>query len=105
VSDAHPAHGINDTVHQRHRLGMLVVLTEARKADFVYLKSTLGLTDGNLGRHIQVLEEAGMVKITKVFEERRPRTWIQITAAGRKALNAELDVLEGLIERTRGRPG
>jgi len=101
VTDQHPADGLDDTVHQRHRLGVLVVLAEAKRADFAYLKQTLGLTDGNLGRHLQVLADAGLVRIDKVFEERRPRTWVTITRAGRKALTAEIDILQDLIERAR----
>ncbi len=102
MTSDHPADGLDDTVHQRHRLGVLVVLAEANKADFAYLKATLGLTDGNLGRHLQVLEAARLVRIDKVFEDRRPRTWITITKAGRAALEAELVILEELVQR--GRP-
>ncbi len=101
MTGEHPADGLDDTVHQRHRLGVLVVLAESKKADFAYLRTTLGLTDGNLGRHLQVLADAGLVKLDKVFEQRRPRTWVTITSTGRAALTAELAILEGLIERAR----
>lgn len=100
-SDGHPADDIDEIVHQRHRLGVMVVLAEARRADFSYLKSVLELTDGNLGRHLKVLEEAGLVKIEKVFEEGRPRTWVTLTRAGRGALAHELDSMQRLIERVR----
>jgi hypothetical protein len=46
-------------VHQRIRLGILAVLAEAERADFGYLKSVLELTDGNLGRHLEILRDAG----------------------------------------------
>lgn len=104
MTEQHPADGLDDTVHQRHRLGVLVVLAEAKRADFRYLKTTLGLADGNLGRHLQVLADAGLVKLDKVFEQRRPRTWVTITKAGRTALAAEIDILEDLIERARQAP-
>jgi DNA-binding MarR family transcriptional regulator len=100
-SDGHPADDIDEIVHQRHRLGVMVVLAEARRADFSYLKSVLELTDGNLGRHLKVLEQAGLIKIEKVFEEGRPRTWVTLTRAGRRALAQELDSMERLIERVR----
>lgn len=102
VSIDHPADGLDDTVHQRHRLGVLVVLAETKKADFGYLKTSLGLTDGNLGRHLQVLEEAGFIRLDKVHEQRRPRTWVTITRTGRDALAAELAILQDLIERAKG---
>lgn len=97
----HPAERLDETVHQRHRLGILIVLTEAKKADFKYLKAVLGLTDGNLGTHLRVLEDAGYVELDKVFEQRRPRTWVTVTPAGRRALNDEVATLQELITRAK----
>ena len=54
----HPALQLDDVVHQRVRLGILAVLAEAKRADFGFLRDALDLSDGNLSRHIQVLEEA-----------------------------------------------
>lgn len=99
--DGHPTGEIDDVVHQRHRLAVLVVLAEARRADFSYLKSVLELTDGNLGRHLQVLEEAGLVDLEKVIEDGKPRTWATLTRRGRSALHDELATMERLIERVK----
>jgi len=96
---SHPALRLDDTVHQRVRLGILAVLSEAKRADFSYLREALNLTDGNLSRHIQVLEEAGLVRVEKGFEGRRPRTWVEATRRGRDALQAELGALRDLISR------
>ena len=95
----HPALRLDDTVHQRVRLGILAVLTEARRADFGYLRDALELTDGNLSRHIAVLEAAGLVRVDKGFEGKRPRTWVEATQAGRAALAAETKALRELIAR------
>jgi len=88
--------------HQPNRLGILVVLHEAGRADFTYLKGVLGLTDGNLGRHLDALEQAGLVVLTKGFEGRRPRTWAQLSPAGRRALKAELRAMRSLLRRVEG---
>lgn len=98
----HPALKLNDTVHQRVRLGILAVLGEAERADFSYLRGALDLSDGNLSRHLQVLEEAGLVQIEKGFEGRRGRTWVSATARGRAALDEELKALNELIARVNG---
>lgn len=97
MADAHPSQRLDDVVHQRVRLGILAVLAEADLADFAFLKESLALTDGNLSRHLQVLEEAGFVRIRKTFEGRRPRTWIAATKAGRGAFASELAALRELI--------
>ena len=93
----HPIHRLDDDVHQRVRLGILASLTGVTQVDFAHLKSTLGLTDGNLGRHLQVLEESGLIKVTKMFDTRRPRTWLKITRKGSTALRVELDALRDLM--------
>ncbi len=95
----HPTSGLDETVHQRHRLGILTIAAEARSAEFGYLREALGLTPGNLSRHLTVLEEAGLVKVTKGYQGRRPRTWVQITGKGRDALASEIAALTQLLRR------
>jgi DNA-binding MarR family transcriptional regulator len=95
----HPASDLNDVVHHRARLGILTVLGEVRMATFPYLKSLLSLTDGNLGRHIEVLAGDGLVSVTKGYENRRPRTWVTITDSGYAALAAEMAVLKQLLSQ------
>lgn len=97
---SHPTNGLDDTVHQRHRLGVLTITAEA-KAEFGYLRDALGLTAGNLSRHLTVLEEAGLVQVEKGYAGRRPRTWVRITSQGRAALAAELAALTELMRRHR----
>ncbi len=96
---SHPVNDLDDTIHQRVRLGILAVLNELRRADFNYLRRTLRLTDGNLSRHLSVLEDAGYVTVEKTFEGKRPRTWIAATKRGRAAFKAEIDALAALIDR------
>lgn len=98
----HPAKRLEDTVHQRVRLGILTMLIDKPRADFSQLRDTLHLTDGNLSRHLQVLEDAGYVRIVKLFENRKPKTWVSVTREGRGALEAEIDALRELIERIDG---
>lgn len=93
----HPTNWLDEIVHQRHRLGILTITADAKKAEFGYLRETLGLTAGNLSRHLTVLEEAGLVEVEKGYAGRRPRTWVRITRLGRAALAAELDVLARLV--------
>ena len=95
----HPSQDLDETVHQRVRLGILSVVVEARRADFTYLRDSLALTDGNLSRHLQVLESAGYVDVEKTFEGRRPRTWVSVTKEGRRALAAEITALRALLDR------
>lgn len=94
----HPTSDLDTTIHQPTRLGILTVLSEAVSADFNYLQTTLGLTSGNLSRHLAVLEEAGLVAVRKTFEGRKPRTWLTLTKQGRKRLDEELTALRHLLD-------
>jgi DNA-binding MarR family transcriptional regulator len=96
---AHPALGFAEVVHQRARLAILAVLTEAGQADFPFLKETLGLTDGNLGRHLTILAEAMLITVSKEQQGRRTRTWAAITGSGRQALAQELASMKALLAR------
>lgn len=100
----HPIHDIDDDVHQRVRLGILASLSGLAKADVKHLKLTLGVTDGNLGRHLQALEEAGLVAQTKTTGNGRPRTWVKITAKGRRALRDEIRALQRLLSEVGALP-
>ena len=84
-------------MHQRHRLGILTITSRSRQADFGYLRETLGLTSGNLSTHLTVLEAAGLVRVEKGYQGRRPRTWVSITRPGRAALAAEMAALTRLL--------
>ncbi|MEW1954906.1 transcriptional regulator [Terrabacter sp. NPDC080008] len=95
----HPTSGLDDVVHQKARLGILAVLAETEKADFAYLKKLLQLTDGNLGRHIEVLAGSGLVHVEKGYAGKRPRTWVTITRAGRRALEDEMAAIRELLRR------
>ncbi|WP_327025420.1 winged helix-turn-helix domain-containing protein [Micromonospora sp. NBC_01739] len=100
-SAPHPATALDDVVHQRVRLGILTVLSEATECRFATLRDELGLTDGNLNRHLRILEQAGLLQSTKGYEGRRPVTWLRLTRAGRTALRAEVAALEQLVSRIR----
>ncbi|GAA1277572.1 transcriptional regulator [Planotetraspora silvatica] len=95
----HPANGLDDVVHQRVRLGILTIAHEARRVEFGFLRTTLDLTVGNLSQHLTVLEKADLIKIEKGYEGKRGRTWIHLTAAGKKALRDEISRLKELIRQ------
>jgi DNA-binding MarR family transcriptional regulator len=98
VSD-HPTNGLNDVVHQKHRLGILTIAAESKRVEFGYLKESLELTGGNLSRHLTVLVEAGLLDMEKGYDGKRPKTWVTITRAGRQALADEIAALRALIAR------
>jgi DNA-binding HxlR family transcriptional regulator len=90
--------GLDRVIHEKARLGVLTSLIAHPKGlAFADLKQLCGLTDGNLSRHLQVLQEAGLVEITKGYEGNRPHTSCRLTKNGRRRFLNYLAVLERLV--------
>ena len=90
--------GLDRVIHERARLGILTSLVaHPRGIVFGNLKQMCGLTDGNLSRHLDVLQEEGMVEIVKSFPNNRPQTLCRITGRGRRRYLEYLQVLEKVL--------
>jgi DNA-binding MarR family transcriptional regulator len=90
--------GLDRVIHEKARLGVLTSLASHPKGlVFGDLKEMCALTDGNLSRHLQVLEEAGLIAIEKGYERNRPQTLCRITAEGRRRYLDYLKVLEQVV--------
>jgi DNA-binding MarR family transcriptional regulator len=88
---------IDEVIHGRMRLGIMVYLADVETADFTELKTVLEATQGNLSVHLKKLEEAEYVAIDKSFVNSKPLTRATITPKGRRAFAAYLEALGGLI--------
>lgn len=90
--------GLDRVIHEKARLGILTsLIAHPTGLAFADLKQLCGLTDGNLSRHLQVLEEAAVVEITKTFERKRPLTTCRLTTAGRRRFLDYIEVLERVV--------
>lgn len=90
--------GLDRVIHEKARLGLLTsLMTHAKGLSFADLKQLCALTDGNLSRHLQVLQEAGLVEVIKGYERNRPHTTCRLTKTGRKRFLDYLAVLEQLV--------
>jgi DNA-binding MarR family transcriptional regulator len=90
--------GLDRVIHEKARLGLLTsLMTHPKGLAFADLKRLCGLTDGNLSRHLQVLEEAGLVKISKGYDGKRPLTTCRMTATGRRRFLEYLEILERVV--------
>ena len=90
--------GLDRVIHERARLSVLTsLITNPNGLSFVDLKQLCGLTDGNLARHLQVLEKDGMIKIFKEQDQNRLQTMVRISTAGRKRYIEYLQTLEQVV--------
>jgi DNA-binding MarR family transcriptional regulator len=90
--------GLDRVIHERARLSILTCLITHKKGMlFGDLKRLCALSDGNLSRHLQVLEEARLVEVVKGFEKKRPQTLCLITTEGRARYLEYVQVLEQVV--------
>jgi DNA-binding MarR family transcriptional regulator len=90
--------GLERVIHEKARLGILASLaTHAAGLAFSDLKQMCALTDGNLNRHLQVLQEAALVEIRKDTVNQRSQTFCQITEFGRERFAEYITVLERVV--------
>ncbi len=90
--------GLDRVIHERARLSILTsLLTHPKGLVFNELKQLCSLTDGNLSRHLSILEKTGMVEILKAHERNRPVTTCKVTPTGRKRYLDYLSTLEQVI--------
>ena len=90
--------GLERLIHEKARLGIMTSLAAHPKGLlFNDLKELCALTDGNLSRHLQILQESGLVEIWKGVKNNRTQTLCCITEVGRKRFLEYVAVLESVI--------
>jgi DNA-binding HxlR family transcriptional regulator len=90
--------GLDRVIHERARLSVLTSLvTNPKGLAFGDLKQLCALTDGNLSRHLRVLEKGKMVELVKKHDRNRPQTICRITSSGRARYIEYLSTLEQVV--------
>jgi DNA-binding MarR family transcriptional regulator len=89
-------------IHQPARLKIMAALRTLparEQIEFIRLKATLGMTDGNLGAHIVTLERAGYLEVEKSFVGKKPCTRVRLTKPGRRAFEEYVSFLREIVDR------
>ena len=93
--------GLERALHEKARLGILSSLVANPEGlAFSDLKELCSLTDGNLNRHMQVLQDAGLIEVRKEHHGKRPQTLVRLTAEGRERFLEYINLLEQIVSQT-----
>lgn len=84
-------------VHAPLRLQVCAMLAAVESAEFAVVRDELGVSDSVLSKHVKVLEEVGYARVRKAVVSSRQRTWLSLTAAGRRALAGHVAELQRLL--------
>jgi DNA-binding MarR family transcriptional regulator len=91
--------GLERVIHERSRLSILSSLAAHPKGLlFNDLKELCSLTDGNLSRQIQLLQESGFVEVWKGYNNNRPQTLCRLTPSGQERFLEYIAVLEEVVQ-------
>lgn len=95
--------GLQRLLHERARLSILASLAaHSEGLLFNDLKSLCSLSDGNLSRHLQMLQEAGLVEVWKGYKKNRPQTLCRISKTGRDRFLEYVTELENVVADAMG---
>lgn len=102
--------GLDRIMHEKARLSIMTsLLANPDGVIFNDLKKLCALTDGNLSRHLQILQENGLLEIWKGVSGNRPQTLCRLSATGRARFMEYLSELEqvihdGMAARAKSKP-
>lgn len=92
---------LDPLIHAPARLQMSALLAAVTEAEFATVRTTLGVSDSVLSKHVSQLSEAGYVKVRKAALDGRQRTWLSLTREGRRAFAGHMAALEALVSTAR----
>lgn len=78
------------------RFSIVATLAGAEQAEFSFVRDTVEVSDSVLSKQVATLESAGIVKVKKGYVGKRPRTWLSLTAFGRRAFQDHLAALRDI---------
>lgn len=91
--------GFDETIHSPNRLRICAALSAARQVEFATLERGLGVSKSLLSKQLRVLIDAGYVAVERKPQPfGRPRTWVGLTSAGRRAYRNHVAALRKIIE-------
>jgi DNA-binding MarR family transcriptional regulator len=94
----HPRKSLDSVIHAPVRFSIVAALAAVDEADFKSLRDAVEVTDSAMSKQISLLEQAEYVKVRKAFVGKRSRTWLSLTAKGRKAFTNHLTALRQIAD-------
>jgi DNA-binding transcriptional ArsR family regulator len=84
------------------RLAIVALLAATEWAEFAFVRDSVHLSDSALSKRLSQLSDTGYVEVRKGYVGKRPRTWVNLSAAGRAALSAHIAKLQQIATQVNG---
>jgi DNA-binding MarR family transcriptional regulator len=92
----HPRYELDDLFGHPVRFSIIALLAAADRAEFGFVRDEVEISDSMLSKQVSALEQAGYVKVHKGFIGKRSRTWLSLTAVGRRRFDRHLAALRSI---------
>ena len=96
----HPRRDLDPVIHSAVRFSIVAALVPVERAEFSYVRDAVEISDSSLSQHVTTLEKAGYLKVVKAQVGRRSKTWLSLTAQGKKAFRHHLALLNEIASYT-----
>ncbi|MDJ1137218.1 winged helix-turn-helix domain-containing protein [Streptomyces iconiensis] len=83
------------------RLSIVSLLAGVEWAEFAWVRESVGASASALSKQVTTLGNHGYVEVEKGYVGKRPRTWLNLSQAGRAALESHVVALQGILETSR----
>ncbi|MET7994923.1 transcriptional regulator [Amycolatopsis sp. NPDC005232] len=83
------------------RLAIVSLLAAAEWAEFGFIRDSVQLSDSALSKQVTTLSKNDYVEVRKGYVGKRPRTWLNLTTAGRATLADHISALQAIAEKAR----
>ena len=93
---SHPRHELEDLFGHPVRFSIIALLAAAERVEFGFVRDEVEVSDSMLSKQMSALEQAGYVKVHKSFIGKRARTWLSLTALGRRRFDRHLAALRSI---------
>lgn len=80
------------------RLSIVSLLAGTEWAEFGWVREAAGLSASALSKQVGTLSSHGYVEVRKGYVGKRPRTWLNLSAAGREALERQVAALQRIVD-------
>lgn len=88
----------DDLIHAPTRLRITSALATGTEVEFSVLEDALGISTSLLSKQLKLLADAGYLALEKRPQPfGRPRTWLRLTPAGRRAYLGHVEALRQLV--------
>mgnify|MGYP005849540789 CR=1 FL=1 len=88
---------LDPLLHSQLRLAIISMLVNSEKVEFTYIQEETKAAAGNISIQIKKLQEAGYIKVEKIFKNNYPKTLLSITDKGIHAFESYVSDLKKYI--------